>query len=120
MGSGKFNAFGIEGLLTVIAEFGTRSMNARAIQYPYWENVARGWEDVLAIVLILQIIFLMIPLVIIVTVLTIAWKRKQWTWKDVGHFFVKCWEKVSDKFHSEKTNGNIFNSRQPQWLSCKF
>ncbi len=100
--------FGIEGLLTVIAEFGTRSMNARAIQYPYWENVARGWEDVLAIVLILQIIFLMIPSVIIVTVLTIAWKRKQWTWKDMGHFFIKCWEKISDKFHSEKNKWKYF------------
>ena len=100
--------FGIEGLLTVIAEFGTRSMNARAIQYPYWENIARGWEDVLAIIFVLQILFLLIPLVIMITVLVIAWKRKQWTWKDVGRFFLECRDRISDRFHSEKNKWKYF------------
>ncbi len=100
--------FGIEGLLTVIADFGTRSMNARAIQYPYWENVARGWEDVLAIVLALQILFLLIPSAIAAAALIIVWKRKQWTWKDVGHFLIRCRDRVSDRFHSEKNKWKYF------------
>lgn len=100
--------FGLEGLLTVIAEFGTRSMNARAIQYPYWENVARGWEDVFAVVLILQILLLLIPSVIVVAALIVLWKRKQWTWKDVGAFLVECKDRISDKFHSEKSKWKYF------------
>lgn len=100
--------FGLEGLLTVIAEFGTRSMNARAIQYPYWENVARGWEDVLAIVLVLQILFLLVPFLIVVTFLVLSWKRKQWTWRDVGNVFIGCKDKALDKFHKEKSKWKYF------------
>lgn len=100
--------FGLEGLLTVIAEFGTRSMNARAIQYPYWENVARGWEDVLAIVLILQMLFLLIPFFIVVTFLILSWKRRQWTWKDVGNVLAECRDRIMDKFHREKNKWKYF------------
>jgi len=32
-----------------IKEFGTRSMNRKAVIYPYWENVARGYEDILGV-----------------------------------------------------------------------
>lgn len=100
--------FGLEGLLTVIAEFGTRSMNARAIQYPYWENVARGWEDVLAIVLVLQILFLLVPSLIVVTFLILSWKRRQWTWRDVGNVLIGCKDKALDKFHKEKSKWKYF------------
>lgn len=34
--------------LKVLLEFGTRSMNTKSIIYPYWENTARGCEDILA------------------------------------------------------------------------
>ena len=42
-------------LLGVIASFGTRSMWQKAIFYPYWENIARGYEDILSILLIIRI-----------------------------------------------------------------
>lgn len=100
--------FHLKGLLTVISEFGMRSMNARAIQYPYWENVARGWEDVLAVVLILQILFLLCPAVIVVSALILSWKRRQWTWKDVGHFLVEQKDRAADRFHSEKSKWKYF------------
>lgn len=100
--------FGLEGLLTVIAEFGTRSMNARAIRYPYWENIARGWEDVFAVILILQILFLIFPFVTIAAALVISWKRKRWTWKDAGYFFVECKDRILDKFQREKSKWKYF------------
>lgn len=100
--------FHLKGLLTVISEFGMRSMNARAIQYPYWENVARGWEDVLAVVLILQILFLLCPAVIVVSALILSWKRRQWTWKDVGRFLVEQKDRAADRFHSEKSKWKYF------------
>ena len=100
--------FHLKGLLTVISEFGMRSMNARAIQYPYWENVARGWEDVFAVVLILQILFLLCPSVIVGSALILSWKRRQWTWKDAGHFLLECKDRAADRFHNEKSKWKYF------------
>ena len=40
-------------LLEVAASFGTRSMWQKAIYYPYWENIARGYEDVLSVLFII-------------------------------------------------------------------
>lgn len=100
--------YGLKGLFTVISEFGLRSMNNRAIRYPYWENVARGWEDVLAVVLILQILCLLIPSVILVAAVTAAWRRKQWTWKDVGRFLVDCKDRMAEKARGEKNKWKHF------------
>lgn len=43
-------------LFKVIGDFGTRSMQTMGIIWPGWENAARGWEDVLALILIFQVI----------------------------------------------------------------
>ena len=100
--------FSLKGLLTVISEFGIRSMNSRAIRYPYWENIARGWEDIFAVILILQILCLLIPAVILVVVLSVSWKRKQWTWKDVGYFLVECKDRMMEKAQGEKNKWKHF------------
>ncbi|NBI91951.1 hypothetical protein D3Z45_15580 [Lachnospiraceae bacterium] len=100
--------FGWKGLFTVVSEFGLRSMNNRAIRYPYWENVARGWEDVLAVVLILQILCLLTPSVIFLAAVVAAWRRKQWTWKDVGHFLVECKDRMVEKARGEKNKWKHF------------
>lgn len=100
--------FGMKELLTVIAEFGMRSMNDYAIHYPYWENVARGWEDVLAFVLVFQILFLSIPAVIAIVTLVLLWKRKKWTWRTVWQFLVTCKDKLSERFLNEKNKWKYF------------
>lgn len=40
----------------ILKDFGIRSMNGKGIVYPYFENVARAWEDVFAAILVLKII----------------------------------------------------------------
>ncbi len=100
--------YGIKSLFTVFAEFGTRSMNAHAIKYPYWENIARGWEDIFAVVLILQVISLLIPAIILIVTLVILWKRKRWTWKDVILVLQAVKDKVFDKFHKQKNKWKDF------------
>lgn len=67
----------------VFLDFGSRSMSHKAIVYPYWENVARGWEDILALVLLLQVIFFVIPVIFVMIWLVQRWKRRTWTWRDV-------------------------------------
>lgn len=78
--SGRFNL--IE-RLKLILEFGTRSMNGKAIIYPYWENVARGYEDILSLLTLISLIFLLYPTVLMLVWLSVWWKHKTWTVKSV-------------------------------------
>ncbi len=75
--------YSLKNLLTVLSQFGTRSMNAKAIIYPYWENAARGWEDVLAALLLLQILLLILPVTLLVIGLWRLWKYHRPRWSDL-------------------------------------
>lgn len=74
----------------LLMQFGTRSMNGKAIIYPYWENMARGYEDILGLLLVFMALFFLYPTVLLIILIVIAWKHKTWTAKSV-------WEKVKDK-----------------------
>ncbi len=71
--------FGFSRRFEVLAAFGTRSMNRKAIIYPYWENIARGYEDVVAILALFAALFLAYPAAVLVIFLIIRWKHKTWT-----------------------------------------
>ena len=73
--------FQILPLLMVIKQFGIRSMSFQEISYPYWENVARGYEDIFALFLGLKIVCFMNPVVFLLTILILCWKKKTWTMK---------------------------------------
>lgn len=68
--------YSLESIVSVVLDFGIRSMQNAAIQYPYWENIARGYEDIKALVLVIQVILLLIPLVIIFSWSVIKWRNK--------------------------------------------
>ncbi len=68
--------------LKLLTQFGTRSMNGKAIIYPYWENIARGYEDILAVVTLFELLFLLYPSVLAVVFFFIWWRHKGWTIKD--------------------------------------
>lgn len=70
-------------LWNVFSAFGSRSMSAKAIIYPYWENIARGWEDILAMILLLRAIFLLIPVVMLIVLVVKLWRRRTWNLKTV-------------------------------------
>ena len=78
--------YSVEALIPVALEFGTRSMQQTAVKFPYWENIARGWEDVMAMVTLWQGILLVVPAIIIIGFLWICWRNRTWTWKDVYVF----------------------------------
>jgi len=67
--------------------FAYRSMNAKAIIYPYWENLARGMEDILAFLTAIVIICIAVPALITAIWLIYRWKHKKWTIKSI-------WEKL--------------------------
>lgn len=69
--------------LRLLLDFGTRSMNGKAIIYPYWENVARGYEDILTLLTLFQMIFLIYPSLLALIWIVIRWKNKTWTARTV-------------------------------------
>ena len=79
-------------LLSVWKDFGTRSMTGNAISYPYWENLARGTEDVLAPVVILQALCILIPVILIIWEIVYRYRRKEWTAHGV-------WTSLSDRVY---------------------
>ena len=69
--------------LKLLTQFGVRSMNGKAIIYPYWENIARGYEDILALMTLFGILFLIYPVGLGLVFFCIWWKHKGWTLRDV-------------------------------------
>ena len=75
--------FGLEALIKIIAATGTRSMHASAIRFPYWENYARGFEDILAFILVFQGLFLGVAGGVACVMLILGYRRRTWAWKGV-------------------------------------
>lgn len=69
--------------LKTLLAFGTRSMNGKAIIYPYWENIARGYEDIIALLTLFLLILLFYPAVTVIVSAVHWWRHKDWTLKDV-------------------------------------
>lgn len=63
--------YSLEAMIPVVLDFGIRSMQNSAVSYPYWENIARGYEDVRALLLVLKSVLLLIPIGIVVVVIVI-------------------------------------------------
>ncbi len=66
--------------------FGIRGMNNKGLVYPYWENVARGTEDILTPVCLLAILFLAYPAFLFIILLFRMWKKRTIHKKDVWNF----------------------------------
>lgn len=69
--------------LKTITAFGTRSMNGKAIIYPYWENIARGYEDIIALLTLFMMLFLLYPAILVLVIFIRWWRHKGWTIKSV-------------------------------------
>ncbi|MEI3212349.1 MAG: hypothetical protein V8S42_08590 [Lachnospiraceae bacterium] len=58
---------------------------------------SRGYEDIRAIILILQFLFLLIPGVIILVFLIIKWKRRKYTTRDLIYILMDKKDKALEK-----------------------
>ena len=100
--------YGAEALILVLLSFGTRSMQNFAIQFPYWENIGRGWEDIAALVLILRCLFLLIPAVIFLAFLIIKWRNRTFGFKDIKEFVIDTKDRMVQKVRGEKKKWEHF------------
>lgn len=76
--------FSLEASLKVMEQFGLRSMRGKAIIYPYWENLARRCEDILAFVSAFMVLFFAVPAIIAFVWLIYRWKHKKWTFRSAA------------------------------------
>jgi hypothetical protein len=103
--------YSLSSLGNVLLEFGTRSMNQKGIIYPYWENVARGYEDILAMLLFWKGIFLFIASVIIMAYIGYRFKHRMWNIKIIIENAVLLKEKIVDDY----TNSNLKDKVSIKW-----
>ncbi len=100
-----------------ILAFGTRSMNGKAIIYPYWENVARGYEDILAILTVFLSLFLLYPLILALVWFVKWWRHKGWTIKDLFLRGRDKWELFLEKRRADRASGkrgNALGEKKPR------
>ena len=70
-------------LFEVASNFGIRSMWTQPIFYPYWENVARGWEDVLSVFFMIRMVCIVIFWLIVAALVVLWYRNKTWTTRDI-------------------------------------
>lgn len=85
--------FGIIELFRRLTEFGTRSMSRQRIVYPYWENIARGYEDIFTLTLVLKMFLLIYPIIYLIRLVIRLWKKRTWR-VETGYRYFK--DKVYD------------------------
>ena len=78
------NRYSLVSRLKMIPKMNYRSMNGKAIIYPYWENVARCYEDILTVITIFEVIFLGYFVFAVVVLFIYWWRHKGWTIKGVS------------------------------------
>lgn len=88
--------------LKLIPAFGTRSMNGRAIIYPYWENIARGYEDILGVITLFQMLFLLYAVVLALYFFGFWWKHKGWTLRDKWLFVKDKAERFGERLRARR------------------
>ncbi len=95
----------------VLAAFGTRSMTGKAIIYPYWENVARGYEDIIALLTLLAVLFLLYPTVLLLILLVICWKHKTWSARTIYLFLLDKWERKMEAVRAKRLRRKAHKDR---------
>lgn len=81
--------FSIPASIKILREFGYRSMRGNNVAYPYWENLARQCEDVLAFLTAFMLLFFAVPSAVIIIWLIWRWRHKKWTFKSVFNHCVE-------------------------------
>ena len=73
------NRFGTRNLIEDIRNFAFLGMRTRNVRYPYWENVAMGWETIFAALFLLECILIVLTILLIVWMILHWFRLKSWT-----------------------------------------
>lgn len=112
--------FSLLSRIKLLGSFGTRSMNRRTIIYPYWENLARGYEDILLVLTFFELLFLACSAGIALTLFILWWRHKGWTFRSVRLWVQDKAERMVEKLRAlrqrkkeEDFDGDFFEEEKP-------
>lgn len=92
-------------ILSVIKNYQLRAMHTKAIEYPYWENIARVKESEIAYAWVLAGLFFILPLIQLVGYLIVRFKNRKWTAKRIkGIIDNKIEERKRKKWEAKKND----------------
>ena len=89
----------------VLTSLRTRSMQTKAIVYPYWENVSRHYENIFAIFLLFRGIVYITLIIFVLILVIIKWKHKLFTKEDIQNGFIRLIEKGREKRKMRRKEG---------------
>ena len=89
-------------LALMIAQPGLRSMQSISIRYPYWENVARAWEDIMIPFAFLELFMRFSPFLFLLFLLLWYATHRSWT---MGGVIETVRQRIYDR-QSEKIFGS--------------
>ena len=73
------NRFEIRNLVEDIRDFAFLGMRTANVRYPYWENVAIGWETIFAALFLLECILIVLTILLLVWMVIHYFTHKSWT-----------------------------------------
>ena len=87
--------YGLLNRLALLKNFGVRSMRTKNIVFPYWENRARAYEDVVELLFVLELLCLIYPAVRLVRFLHGMWKRRKKLVQNLWKFLKELYKRVA-------------------------
>ena len=96
------NRFDFMSLIEIIKQTGTRSMGLSGITFPYWENIARGYEDILAGILLVELFLLAYAIIAFVGFIWYIWLHRKWRARQVFENIKALGYDFSVKRHRQK------------------
>ena len=96
------NRFDFMSLIEIIKQTGTRSMGLSGITFPYWENIARGYEDILAGILLVELFLLAYAIIAFVGFIWYIWLHRKWRARQVFENIKALGYDLSVKRHRQK------------------
>lgn len=91
--------YSVTSLVKLLKNYGKRSMKTNGVIYPYWENVARGREDMCVYALLAEIIIAVICIVYVVIKLVKLLRRNS---ENIKKWFINVFEAVKYKLSRKK------------------
>ena len=73
------NRYKIPSLVEDIRQFALLGMRTGAVRYPYWENVALGWETIFAALFLLECILIVLTILLLLWMLIHWYRNRSWT-----------------------------------------
>lgn len=92
-------------IIKFVPAFGSRSMNGKSIVFPYWENIARGLEDILTPICTIGLILITFVIVNVAVLLWRMWKKRTIHFSDLKKLFEKLIDNHRKKVRKKKEEG---------------